>query len=45
MTSGPHSDPASLNDPGRERLFLTDAAVWTGGLNDTLDADGQFPYR
>ncbi|WP_351236914.1 glycoside hydrolase family 95 protein [Streptomyces sp. NPDC002133] len=32
------------NDPGRERLFLTDATTWTGGLNDTLDNDGQFPY-
>ncbi|MFD7444830.1 glycoside hydrolase N-terminal domain-containing protein [Streptomyces sp. NPDC059909] len=32
------------NDPGRERLFITDATTWTGGLNDTLDDDGQFPY-
>ncbi|MHC3470017.1 glycosyl hydrolase family 95 catalytic domain-containing protein [Streptomyces sp. 7R007] len=32
------------NDPGRERLLITDATMWTGGLNDTLDADGQFPY-
>jgi alpha-L-fucosidase 2 len=32
------------NDPGRELLLLTDATMWTGGLNDTLDADGQFPY-
>lgn len=32
------------NDPGRERLFLTDATMWTGDLNSTLDADGQFPY-
>ncbi|UUU26872.1 glycoside hydrolase family 95 protein [Streptomyces sp. DSM 40750] len=32
------------NDPGRERLFLTDATMWTGGLNATLDDDGQFPY-
>lgn len=32
------------NDPGRERLFLTDATMWTGGLNATLDDDGQFAY-
>ncbi|MFE0455730.1 glycoside hydrolase N-terminal domain-containing protein [Streptomyces sp. NPDC058914] len=32
------------NDPGREVLLITDATLWTGGLNDTLDADGQFPY-
>jgi alpha-L-fucosidase 2 len=32
------------NDPGSELLFLTDATMWTGGINDTLDADGQFPY-
>ncbi|MGW0945686.1 glycosyl hydrolase family 95 catalytic domain-containing protein [Streptomyces sp. NPDC002623] len=32
------------NDPGRELLLVTDATMWTGGLNDTLDADGQFPY-
>ncbi|MFF4258372.1 glycoside hydrolase N-terminal domain-containing protein [Streptomyces sp. NPDC001663] len=32
------------NDPGRELLLLTDATMWTGGLNDTLDVNGQFPY-
>jgi alpha-L-fucosidase 2 len=32
------------NDPGRELLLLTDATLWTGGLNDTLDSEGQFPY-
>ncbi|MFI9615127.1 glycosyl hydrolase family 95 catalytic domain-containing protein [Streptomyces sp. NPDC052023] len=32
------------NEPGRETLLLTDATMWTGGLNDTPDADGQFPY-
>ncbi|WP_442806176.1 glycosyl hydrolase family 95 catalytic domain-containing protein [Streptomyces sp. NBC_01317] len=32
------------NDPSREVLLLTDATLWTGGLNGTLDADGQFPY-
>ncbi|MFE2045664.1 glycoside hydrolase N-terminal domain-containing protein [Streptomyces sp. NPDC059477] len=32
------------NDPGKELLLITDATMWTGGLNDTLDKDGQFPY-
>ncbi|MGI5451899.1 glycosyl hydrolase family 95 catalytic domain-containing protein [Streptomyces sp. CA-249302] len=32
------------NDSGREVLLVTDATMWTGGLNDTLDSDGQFPY-
>ncbi|MFJ4753263.1 MULTISPECIES: glycosyl hydrolase family 95 catalytic domain-containing protein [Streptomyces] len=32
------------NDPGHELLLITDATMWTGGLNDTLDQDGQFPY-
>ncbi|MEU5952342.1 glycoside hydrolase N-terminal domain-containing protein [Streptomyces sp. NPDC047525] len=32
------------NDPARELLLITDATLWTGGLNATLDADGQFPY-
>ncbi|MFG3028467.1 glycoside hydrolase N-terminal domain-containing protein [Streptomyces sp. NPDC048253] len=32
------------NDPGRELLLITDATLWTGGLNDELDDDGQFPY-
>ncbi|WP_225825472.1 glycosyl hydrolase family 95 catalytic domain-containing protein [Streptomyces naphthomycinicus] len=34
----------ATNDPGRELLLVTDATMWTGGLNDTLDSDGQFPY-
>jgi Glycosyl hydrolase family 65, N-terminal domain len=34
----------ATNDPGRELLLVTDATMWTGGRNDTLDADGQFPY-
>ncbi|UFR06492.1 glycoside hydrolase family 95 protein [Streptomyces sp. Go40/10] len=34
----------ATNDPGRELLLVTDVTLWTGGLNDTLDADGQFPY-
>ena len=32
------------NDPGHEVLLVTDSTMWTGGLNDTLDSDGQFPY-
>ncbi|MFF4394794.1 glycoside hydrolase N-terminal domain-containing protein [Streptomyces sp. NPDC001480] len=32
------------NDSGRELLLITDATLWTGGINDTLDSDGQFPY-
>ncbi|MER6273874.1 glycoside hydrolase N-terminal domain-containing protein [Streptomyces sp900105755] len=32
------------SDSGRELLLVTDATLWTGGLNDTLDSDGQFPY-
>ncbi|NUP45363.1 MAG: glycoside hydrolase family 95 protein [Streptomyces sp.] len=32
------------NDSGREVLLISDATMWTGGLNDTLDKDGQFPY-
>ncbi|MEV6512410.1 glycoside hydrolase N-terminal domain-containing protein [Streptomyces sp. NPDC051642] len=32
------------NDPGHEVLLVTDATIWTGGLNGTLDSDGQFPY-
>ncbi|WP_329243198.1 glycoside hydrolase family 95 protein [Streptomyces sp. NBC_01478] len=32
------------NDPGHEVLLITDATIWTGGLNGTLDSDGQFPY-
>ncbi len=32
------------NDPGRELLHITDATLWTGHLNGTLDEDGQFPY-
>jgi alpha-L-fucosidase 2 len=32
------------NDPSRELLLITDATMWTGGINDVLDGDGQFPY-
>ncbi|WP_329459746.1 glycosyl hydrolase family 95 catalytic domain-containing protein [Streptomyces sp. NBC_01497] len=32
-------------DPAADLLCITDGTMWTGGLNDTLDADGQFPYE
>ncbi|MGW0727423.1 glycosyl hydrolase family 95 catalytic domain-containing protein [Streptomyces sp. GbtcB7] len=32
------------NDPADELLMITDATLWTGGLNDKLQSDGQFPY-
>lgn len=32
------------NDPAGELLMITDATLWTGGLNDKLQSDGQFPY-
>ncbi|WP_327121830.1 glycoside hydrolase family 95 protein [Streptomyces sp. NBC_01341] len=32
------------NDPGHELLFVSDATLWTGGINDKLESDGQFPY-
>ncbi|MEV4754363.1 glycoside hydrolase N-terminal domain-containing protein [Micromonospora sp. NPDC049559] len=32
------------NDPASELLMITDATLWTGGFNDALQADGQFPY-
>ncbi|WP_428951398.1 glycoside hydrolase family 95 protein [Streptomyces sp. cg35] len=31
-------------DPARELFHVTDATLWTGGANTTLDQDGQFPY-
>ncbi|MGY0231846.1 glycosyl hydrolase family 95 catalytic domain-containing protein [Longispora urticae] len=31
-------------DPARDFLYLADATLWTGGLNATLQGDGQFPY-
>jgi alpha-L-fucosidase 2 len=31
-------------DPARDFLYLTDATLWTGGLNAALQDDGQFPY-
>ncbi|MCQ4079290.1 glycoside hydrolase family 95 protein [Streptomyces sp. RB6PN25] len=32
------------NDPAGELLMITDDTLWTGGRNDTLQSDGQFPY-
>ncbi|MEW2549703.1 glycoside hydrolase N-terminal domain-containing protein [Streptomyces sp. NPDC047002] len=32
-------------DPAADLLYVTDGTLWTGGLNDTLDDDGQFPYE
>jgi alpha-L-fucosidase 2 len=31
-------------DPARESLLVTDGTLWTGGRNDVLESDGQFPY-
>jgi alpha-L-fucosidase 2 len=31
-------------DPARESLLVTYGTLWTGGRNDVLDSDGQFPY-
>jgi alpha-L-fucosidase 2 len=32
-------------DPARELLLVTDGTLWTGGRNDVLESDGQFPYE
>jgi alpha-L-fucosidase 2 len=32
-------------DPAADFLYLADASLWTGGANDVLDGDGQFPYE
>ncbi|MEV4052959.1 glycoside hydrolase N-terminal domain-containing protein [Amycolatopsis sp. NPDC049688] len=31
-------------DPAADFLYLADASLWTGGPNDVLQDDGQFPY-
>ncbi|MEZ0095147.1 glycoside hydrolase N-terminal domain-containing protein [Streptacidiphilus sp. EB129] len=31
-------------DTADDVLYLTDATLWTGGLNASLGSDGQFPY-
>lgn len=30
--------------PSREVLSVSDVTLWTGGANDALESDGQFPY-
>jgi alpha-L-fucosidase 2 len=32
-------------DPAADFLYLADASLWTGGANQVLDDDGQFPYE
>ncbi|WP_033260726.1 glycosyl hydrolase family 95 catalytic domain-containing protein [Amycolatopsis vancoresmycina] len=32
-------------DPAADFLYLADASLWTGGPNDVLQDDGQFPYE
>ncbi|MEU0531842.1 glycosyl hydrolase family 95 catalytic domain-containing protein [Amycolatopsis tolypomycina] len=32
-------------DPAADFLYLADASLWTGGANDVLQDDGQFPYE
>ncbi|MFB7619336.1 glycoside hydrolase N-terminal domain-containing protein [Kitasatospora sp. NPDC056181] len=34
----------TTGDPSRDAFYLTDATLWTGGLNAVLGSDGQFPY-
>ncbi|AKU15562.1 glycosyl hydrolase family 95 catalytic domain-containing protein [Luteipulveratus mongoliensis] len=33
------------SDPAADTLYVTDATLWTGGLNDSLQSDGQFSYE
>jgi alpha-L-fucosidase 2 len=32
-------------DPAADFLYVTDASLWNGNLNDVLEDDGQFPYE
>lgn len=32
-------------DPAADFLYLADASLWSGGPNDVLQDDGQFPYE
>lgn len=32
-------------EPSRQCLYFTDASMWTGDRNATLDDEGQFPYQ
>ncbi len=34
----------TTGDPSHDAFYLTDATLWTGGLNASLDSGGQFPY-
>ncbi|MFF7637993.1 glycoside hydrolase N-terminal domain-containing protein [Kitasatospora sp. NPDC008050] len=34
----------TTGDPSYDAFYLSDATLWTGGLNATLGSDGQFPY-
>jgi alpha-L-fucosidase 2 len=31
-------------DPGNDAVYITEGTMWTGGRNDVLSAQGQFPY-
>ncbi|MEV6899428.1 glycoside hydrolase N-terminal domain-containing protein [Amycolatopsis sp. NPDC051372] len=31
-------------DPAADYVYFTDSSLWTGGLNDTVQDDGQLPY-
>ncbi|QRP49883.1 glycoside hydrolase N-terminal domain-containing protein [Amycolatopsis sp. FDAARGOS 1241] len=31
-------------DPAADYLYFTDSSLWSGGLNDQLQSDGQLPY-
>lgn len=31
-------------DPALDTLYISDATMWTGGLNDTVTSGGQLPY-
>lgn len=33
------------SDPAHDIYYITDGTLWTGGRNDSLDSDGQFPYE
>ncbi|MFI5606571.1 glycosyl hydrolase family 95 catalytic domain-containing protein [Amycolatopsis sp. NPDC051903] len=31
-------------DPAADYLYFTDSSLWTGGINDQVQSDGQLPY-
>lgn len=39
-----HLGALVAGDPARDWMYFTDASLWQGGINDTLDKDGQFAY-